>query len=195
MNTFSKVDRATFLRFAAAHPEQRFELERGRIVQQMTGGTRRHGLVAQRIARAIQEQIDLKAWGVLSDRGVGVGTSTRYPDVVVEPNDEPLESLETERPVLIVEVLSPSTTGTDLNIKPDEYLSIPSLDAYVVASQDEAAMLVWSRNKDGSFPEAGREVSGQGQSVVITGRSVQIALQLDSIYDGLKASATDEGTE
>ena len=108
----AKIDRETFLRFAAGHPEQRYELERGRIVQQMTGGTRRHGIVGRRIARIIEDQIDQAKWSVAIDRGVGVGTSERYPDVVVEPASEPLDSLETECPAIIVEVLSPSTTAT-----------------------------------------------------------------------------------
>jgi hypothetical protein len=46
--TFIKVDKATFLRFAAANDEGRYELEHGRIVQQMTGGTQRHGRLAGR---------------------------------------------------------------------------------------------------------------------------------------------------
>jgi Uma2 family endonuclease len=45
-------------------------------------------------------------------------------------------------PALIVEVLSPSTTGIDLNTKPGEYLSIATLDAYIVASQTEASVLI-----------------------------------------------------
>ena len=91
MNAFAKIDRETFLRFAAGHPEQRYELERGRIVQQMTGGTRRHGIVGRRIARIIEDQIDQAKWSVAIDRGVGVGTSERYPDVVVEPVDHALD--------------------------------------------------------------------------------------------------------
>ena len=188
MNAFSKVDRETFLRFAAEHPEQRYELERGRIVQQMTGGTKRHGVVARRIAQLIEEQTDLAVWSVGTDRGVGVGESSRYPDVVLEPASEPLDSLATERPAIIVEVLSASTTATDLNTKPDEYLAIPTLDAYVVASQDEAAMLVWERGADGRFPETGREVSGMDQSIAIKGRGLSVTLEFAVIYRGIIGS-------
>ena len=182
MNTFAKIDRAAFLKFAAAHPEQRYELERGRIVQQMTGGTARHGVVALQIAQRLLAQVDPSKWRVSLDRGVGIGPSSRYPDVVIEPSDEPLDSLETERPVIIFEVLSPSTTATDLNTKPSEYLSIPTLDAYIVASQDEAAMLVWTRDAGGSFPEAGREVTGVEQSIAISGRGLAVTLKLADVY-------------
>ena len=185
MNTFAKIDRKTFLRFAAEHPEQRFELERGRIVQQMTGGTRRHGLVALRIAQTISAQLNEKLWSVATDRGVSVGESSRYPDVVVEPADEPLESLDTERPAIIVEVLSPSTTATDLNTKPIEYLAIPSLDAYIVASQDEAAMMVWVRDGKGRFSDSGREVRGADQTIKIRGRKLKLELKLADFYRGI----------
>ena len=115
MNTFARIDPETFFRFAAEHPEQRYELERGVIVQQMTGGTRRHSLVAQKIAEQIKAQLDTTKWTLLQDRGVTAGSSGRYPDIVVEPADEPGESLRTERPAIIVEVLSPSTAATDRN--------------------------------------------------------------------------------
>ena len=185
MNTFAKIDRATFLRFAAEHPEQRFELERGRIVQQMTGGTRRHGIVARRISQILERQVDSSRWSVANERGVGVGDSERYPDVVVEPADEPLESLETERPSIIVEVLSPATTATDLNTKPTEYFAIASLDAYIVASQDEAAMLVWVRDEKGQFADTGREVVGIDRTVVVKTRWLTATLDLAEIYHGI----------
>ena len=184
MNTFAKIDPEAFFRFAAEHPEQRYELERGVIVQQMTGGTRKHGVVGRRIAQQIEAQIDQSRWTLLQDRGVAVGTSARYPDIVVEPADEPGESLSTRRPALIVEVLSPSTSATDMNTKPAEYLSIPTLDAYIVASQNDAAMLVWLRDKKGKFAKAGRVVEGIDQKIVVTSRDFTVTLELAEIYKG-----------
>jgi Uma2 family endonuclease len=185
MSAFATIDRPAFLRFAAEHPEHRYELDRGRIVQQMTGGTRRHGLVARRIAQIIEDQIDPARWTVLTDRGVGVGMSSRNADVVVEPSNEPLDSLETERPALIVEVLSPSTTGVDLNTKPGEYLSIATLDAYIVASQTEASVLIWLRGSNGQFPQNGEVVTGFDQSISINGRGFALTVMLEYIYRGI----------
>ena len=106
-------------------------------------------------------------------------------DVVIEPADEPGKSRTTSRPALIVEVLSPSTTVTDLDVKPAEYMALPSLDAYVIASQDEPAMLVFERAPDGTFPAEPREVSGAENEVVIICRGFSITLRLSSIYQGL----------
>jgi Uma2 family endonuclease len=185
MNAFARVDKQTFLRFAAEHAEQRYEYVRGRIVQQMTGGTRDHGVVARRIARLIEDQLDPAQWNVLPDRGVETAETIRHPDISVEPADEPGDSLSSQRPAVVVEVLSPSTTATDLDIKPDEYLSLATLDAYIVAGQDEAACLVWIRDADGSFPTGPTEVRGHNGVISIAGRAFALTLPLATIYRGI----------
>jgi Uma2 family endonuclease len=185
MNAFAKVDKQTFLRFAAEHAEERYEYVRGRIVQQMTGGTRDHGQVARRITRIVEDQINSALWTVLQDRGVDTPETIRYPDVVVEPVDEPGDSLATGRPVLIVEVLSPSSTIDDMDVKPAEYMSLASLDAYIVASQTEPAMLVWARGANGRFPRKSRQASGRDTSIKLQGRFGRIALPFAEIYRGI----------
>ena len=189
MNAFAKIDPETFFRFAAEHAEQRYELEKGRIVQQMTGGTRRHGIAARRISMQIEAQIDPVAWTVLQDRGVKVGetigSSARYPDIVVEPSGEPDDSLSTAAPIMIVEVLSPSTTATDLNTKPSEYLSIAMLDAYVIASQDEPALLIYERQANGAFPAEPTQVDDRAAVPTIKTRRFTVTLDLAGIYKGI----------
>jgi Uma2 family endonuclease len=186
MNAFAKIDKETFYRFMAHRREGRYEFVRGRIVQQMTGGTRRHALIARRLTRMIEDQLDAKCWTVLPDRGVDTSVTVRYPDIVVEPASEPEESLSTLGPALIIEVLSQSTTEVDLVAKPQEYLSLPTLAAYVVASQDEPACLVWARRADGSLPEEPSEVRGPGAVVSVRARGLTLALPLEDAYRGLE---------
>ena len=185
MNAFAKVDKNTFLRFAEAHAEQRCEYVRGRIVQQMTGGTKRHGTLARRITRLLEDRIDLTQWSVLQDRGVETSDTIRCPDVVVEPVDEPVESLVTRRPVLIVEVLSRSTAWTDLDVEPAEYTSLASLDVCIIASQSEPAILVYERDASGDFPVCPREVVGAGAAVAVDTRAFPVTFALAGLYDGI----------
>ncbi len=185
MNAFAKVDKETFYRFVATRREGRYEYLRGRIVQQMTGGTRDHGQVARRIARMIEDQVDPGLLTVLTDRGVETAETIRYPDVSLEPADEPGQSLTTRRPVLVVEVLAPSTTSADLDHKPDEYLGFASLDAYIVASQDEPAILVWMRGADGTFPAKPKEIDGLDAVVEVKGRGFEVSLPVATIYEGI----------
>ncbi len=192
MNTLSKIDAETFFRFAAEHPEQRYELEKGRIVQQMTGGTWRHSKISRRIEQLLEQQLDPATWLVVTERGVAVGESGRFADVVVEPIPGPNDDLRTARPALIVEVLSPSSMVRDLNIKLAEYLAIASLDVYIVASQSEPALLVWQRQSDGKFPSEPAAIDKLDQNADIVGRQFKATLALADIYRGLVSVAEEQ---
>jgi Uma2 family endonuclease len=185
MNAFARIDRAAFLRIAERERGPRMEWVRGRIVQQMTGGSRDHGQVGRRIMRQLEDQLDASLWTTLYDRGVDTPETIRYPDVVVEPADEPGKSRTTFRPALVVEVLSPSTTSTDLDVKPAEYLALATLDAYIIASQDEPALLIYERGANGQFPSEPREVTGAADEVRVTCRGFNVTLALTSIYRGV----------
>jgi Uma2 family endonuclease len=177
--SFSKVDKAAFYRYIEGRRDGRYELDRGYIVQQMTGGTLRHSRVTDRIKDLVKLQIDPSRWLVLQDRGVDVGPSIRHPDVVVEPVGGSPMSLSTLVPALIFEVLSPSTTSIDLDVKPPEYLALASLQAYVVASQDEVACLVWRREANGQFPAEPVEL---GAGDVIAVPPLAVAISVADIY-------------
>ena len=184
-HAFLIVDKATFYRFAAAAPEHvRCEYVRGRIVQQMTGGTFDHVRLAKRIADFIAGQLDSADWIVsLSDRGVETSQTIRYPDVVMERAGAAGKSLSTDAPVLVVEVLSPSSEVRDLEAKPAEYTSLATLHAYIVASQDAPACLVWLRRADGTF--AAEPASIDGRDEVIHIPALSVAIPLAEVYRGI----------
>jgi hypothetical protein len=86
VRTHIKVDKATFFRFVTSQAEGRFEYDRGRIVQQTTGGTLAHSLIAQRFISAFERRLDANIWAVTGhSRGVETPATVRYPDVLVEP--------------------------------------------------------------------------------------------------------------
>ena len=53
-------------------------------------------------------------------------------------------------PILIAEVLSPSTMSIDRGRKSDFYRTIPSLQTFLIVYQDEARIEVWRRDEDWS---------------------------------------------
>jgi Uma2 family endonuclease len=185
---FSKIDKPAFYRFMQVRREGRYELDRGYIVQQMTGGTLRHSRITARLVQLITQQCDGARWIVLQDRGVDTPQTVRYPDVVVEPVGALPESLATTTPALIIEVLSPSTTSIDLNTKPTEYLELKTLQAYIVASQTDAACLAWIRGADGAFGVTPVEY-GAGEVIAIPLPSVSISVA--DIYAGIDISSQD----
>ena len=185
---FIPVDKAAFYRFIATEPEGRYEFEGGRIVQQMTGGTWAHGRIAQRFLLALLQQLDPQKWSVQTDRGVDTPKTVRYGDVVVEPVPAVLDSLSALNAALVVEVLSPSSLVRDLDTKPAEYLAVETLEAYIVASQTEAACLAWVRGADRAFPAEPVEVA-LGDSIAIP--ALGVALDIAAIYSGIELSTED----
>lgn len=185
---FIPVDKAAFYRFIAKEPEGRYEFERGRIVQQLTGGTQKHFRIAQRFLLALIAQVDPKRWIALTDWGVETSKTVRYGDVVVFPTGESSANLWTSNPALIVEVLSPSSVARDMDVKPIEYRSLPTVQAYIVASQDGAACLAWIRGADGTFPAQPVEYAAGD---VIAVPSLGVAIPLADIYAGIDFTPQD----
>jgi Uma2 family endonuclease len=184
-SAFSKFDKAAFFKVVeAANDDQRFEFVRGRILQQQKGNTRGHVLVATEFLMSLARQLDETEFDVLGP-GFAVETdeTVRYPDVLVVPSNLAGDAMATRVTPLIVEVLSPTSVDRDLCVKPAEYLSIPSLQAYIVASQDEPACLVWQRGADGTFPAEPVEIKGQAGVIRVAQLSVEIALA--DVYRGI----------
>jgi Uma2 family endonuclease len=69
-----------------------------------------------------------------------------YPDVVVACDDENGHDYYTEKPLIIVEVLSKSTRRFDKMMKFEAYKTIPTLQEYVLIEQDFAEVEVCRRN-------------------------------------------------
>jgi Uma2 family endonuclease len=175
------MDSSAFLAWAEGR-EGRYELANGRVIM-MTGGSRAHALIVRRLANALERQLDGGRWTVLtSDFAARIDPKTvRYPDVIVDKAGEALRDLAATSPVLIAEVLSPSSVATDLGDKAAEYLQLAGLAAYLVLSQDEAKAWVWAR-ADAKFP-AGSEVVA-GADGVVRLPALSLELPLAEIYAG-----------
>jgi Uma2 family endonuclease len=104
--------------------------------------------------------------------------------VLVEPVGAEPEGLAKFQPALVVEVLSPASEERDLETKPEEYLALPTLQAYIVASQDEAACLVWMRGPDGTPPA--EPVAITGHAGVIRAPGLAVGIKLGDVYRGFR---------
>ncbi len=182
---FARATKDEFFAYLRAHPEQRYELEDGLIVQQMTGGTRRHHSVADNVTFELRQQLDRSAFTVLREFGVETGNTVRFPDVVVEPAVAPNDETTSTQPLVIVEVLSKDSLARDLVIKRAEYLSLASLQAYVVFAQTQPAATLWQRGADGSWPEGPTELRGLEAEIEL--RTPAARLVFADIYRGFPA--------
>jgi Uma2 family endonuclease len=179
------MDAAAFLSWTEGH-EGRYELARGRVMM-MTGGSRAHALIVRRFANALEHGLDAARWTILtSDFAVKVGPDTvRYSDIVVDVTDGALNDLSAAAPVLVAEVLSPSSATNDLGDKAAEYLRLATVSAYVVLSQDEPKAWLWVRHESG-FPAGAEVITSEG---VIRVPVLSSELPLIELYRGL---ATDQ---
>jgi Uma2 family endonuclease len=176
------MEKAAFLAWVQER-EERYELANGRVVM-MTGGSRAHGQITLNLFRALDARLDPDRWTILSDFGVDVGPETiRYSDIVVDPAVDAPRDLTATAPVLVAEVLSPSTERLDLGDKAAEYLQVRSLAAYLVFAQDEYKAWVWTRTPD-DFPPGPKVYTEQDPAISI-GR-LGIDLPLAEIYARVK---------
>ena len=137
------------------------------------GGTRRHSLVGTNTARALEnmgEGHDCLTHG--SDMQVHLqATGYRaHLDVSVDcPPIEGDEDDEISNPLLVVEVLSPSTADFDRGANFGHYRKIPSLQEYLVSWQDEPRAEQHTRTEDGLWLL--RQVVGIDQTLQLAARN------------------------
>ncbi|UOQ98947.1 Uma2 family endonuclease [Hymenobacter sp. 5317J-9] len=117
----------------------------------MAGGTKAHNLITQNITLALRAGLRGRGCQVfMEDVRLAVQESFHYtyPDVVVtcDPEDR-RDPYLVRQPVLIVEVLSPSTAEYDRSRKFNQYKKIPALRHYILVSQT-AWVLEWFRRDD-----------------------------------------------
>jgi Uma2 family endonuclease len=151
----------------------------------MSGGSRQHNLIVTNAVRELSLQLKRRPCEVYSnDQRVRIpetGLYT-YPDIVVvcgEPRFED-ESVDTLlNPVLLVEVLSPTTEAYDRGKKFESYRTIASLAEYVLVSQQEPRVEQFLRQDDGHWLFTA--TAGLESSISLT--SVQCELAFKEIYD------------
>ena len=103
----------------------------------MAGASASHNRLSLNMARQFGNHLEDKpCQPYMSDMKVKVGTKYFYPDVLVDCSGLADDSHVTEKPVLIVEVLSKSTRRMDETTKRIAYTQIDSLLEYVLIEQD-----------------------------------------------------------
>lgn len=105
-----------------------------------------------------------------------------YPDVFVVCDKNPESSFYRKHPLLVVEVISPSTEHIDRREKLLFYQQIPSLQEYIVIEQKKIAIEIHRRQPNGGwityyFDDSDDEVEFQ---------SIDMTLAIDEIYRRVK---------
>ena len=177
-----QMDQQAFLAWVQGR-EEGYELDRGRVIM-MTGGSRAHWRICLNIAKMLDARLDPDRFAVVPEFGIDLGPqSVRFADIVVDVAGETPTDLKATAPVLIVEVLSPSSERIDLGDKAAEYLRIPTLIAYLVVAQDEKKAWLWLPGPTGFAASA--DVL-KGDEAVIHIEPLGIDLPFAEVYDRVR---------
>jgi Uma2 family endonuclease len=173
--------------------ETKSEYLRGEVFA-MSGASREHNLIAGNVAGELRQQLrDRKCEVYQSDMRVKVAPTGlyTYPDVTVACGEPEFEDAEVDtllNPKVLVEVLSPSTADYDRGGKFTHYRRLPSLQEYVLISQDRP--LVEHYVRQGQDEWLLTEVSSLQDALVLP--TIDCRLPLSEIY--LKVSFPSEDT-
>jgi Uma2 family endonuclease len=163
----------------------RYELIDG-VVYDMTGSTPEHSVIASNIEELLREQHGRSGpCHTHRDQYVAIpGKPPVVPDVVVTcdradwDKDKRLKPFKIQSPLIVVEVLSPSTERYDRAEKFARYQCCPTLEVYILVSQDEKHVEVY------------RQATGWQQERFAAGQTIKLEqldleLPLESIYEGV----------
>ncbi len=154
-------------------------------IRAMTGASREHNLVSLSIASELRAQLKGRPCEVYCiDMRLRIPSANvyTYPDVVVVCGEPKLEDRHVDtllNPTLVVEVLSKSTEKYDRTAKSDYYRTLESLAEYLLVSQNEYAVELYTKQADGSW----LLTSVRGLESVVELRSIGCALRLSEIYE------------
>lgn len=149
-------------------------------VYAMAGVSKSHNLITNNVLFGLMEHLDgTRCIPFASDIKVKVETKNSncffYPDVLVVCGDDNGNEYYTEKPIIIVEVLSKSTRKFDQTLKFETYKALPSLQEYVLIEQDFAEVEVCRRN---NYWVSERYFLGDE----VTFESIDLKLSVEAIY-------------
>jgi len=163
--------------------ELRYEYD-GIDARAMTGGTVTHSTIQTNLIGALRTALrgkPCRAHG--NELKVRTATSIRYPDALIVCSPAPAKSTFAPDPVVIFEILSPSSARLDLGAKNAEYQTLASLNRYVVLHQTQAAAEVFARDAEGEWTSAFLDARG-----VLDMPEAGIAVPLAEIYEDVEFS-------
>ncbi|PIE74399.1 MAG: hypothetical protein CSA18_05305 [Deltaproteobacteria bacterium] len=125
---------------------ERLELINGEIYA-MSGGSGEHNTITMNLSGLLWSFLKGKSCRAFSEnmRVKVSDDNIFYPDVLVDCNYDPNNPLFAGSPVLIIEVLSPSTADYDRGTKFNMYRQIASLEEYVIIEQKKMNVKIYRR--------------------------------------------------
>jgi Uma2 family endonuclease len=162
--------------------EYRYELVDG-VPRMMVGAMRRHDRIVVNLLRELSNR--LRGTGCqpfTADTAVVIPNgNVRRPDVGVDCGRFDDTAMHADLPVLVVEVLSPSTRRFDTRDKLDEYKSVASIRTVLLVDPEQPSVTAWERAPDATWRS--RSIAGIENELAVDAPGLTIKLR--DVYDGL----------
>jgi Uma2 family endonuclease len=180
-----RMTEEAFERLIGVESPYHYELIDG-VVYDMTGSTPEHSAISSNVEDLLREQLGRSGpCRVHHDQYVAIPEKPAVvPDVVLTcdladwDKNKRLKPFMIQSPLIVVEVLSPSTERYDRTEKFTRYTRCPTLEVYILVSQDEQYIEVYRRSTDWK-----QERFSAGQ--VIKLEQLDLELPVESVYEGV----------
>lgn len=174
-----------------ATTDERHEFYNGDIVA-MAGASKTHSIIVFNITSVLKNKFKPKGCEVFQE-GIKVVVDNintyMYPDVVVSCDEADKDDAYFVRnPLLIVEVLSISTETADRSKKFHNYRKLKSLRYYLLVSQEQAMIEVFSRPDDSTLFSYNLFEDMQD---VLDFADIDLQLALKDVYEGIVFKETN----
>ncbi len=189
MNVVSRppaMSRDQFLDWAAGQ-EAPYEFD-GLQPVAMTGGNRNHSRICRNLVFELQTRLIGSVFEVLPEAGVAtVGSAVRYPDVVITQTAGSGRDRLIAEPVVVFEVVSPTSGRVDRLIKLREYRTVPSILRYAIVDNLGPDLATYTRAIGTTDWTADAFTASETLALPELG----IAIPIDAVFRGAEFSASD----
>ena len=180
-----RMTEEAFERLISVESPYRYELIDG-VVYNTTGSNPEHNIIASNVEGLLREQLGRSGpCRTHRDQYVAIpGKPPVVPDVVLTcdladwDKDKRLKPFMIRSPLIVVEVLSPSTERYDRTEKFARYMLCPTLEVYILVSQDEQHIEVDRRSMGRK-----QERFSAGQTIML--EQLDLELPVGLIYEGV----------
>jgi Uma2 family endonuclease len=180
MNVALRRPRMSVEEFLAweSRQEERWEFD-GFEPSAMVGGTVAHNVIIGNLAFGLRQRLQGRCRVYTESIKLRLADTVRYPDLMVVCTPVANAALYVTEPVVVIEVLSPTTARIDRIEKNREYEAAPSIRRYVLLEQDAIAAEVYAR-EDRRWVRS--TVTGDG---ILVMPEIGVELPLAEAYEGL----------
>ena len=170
---------------------ERFEFHDGQLIPILAGTNFEHSVIVANAARCLAKRLD----GSLCFAGIAPGVQATAknvlcPDIAIICGRfilAPGSPNAIINPKVIVEILSPSTSGYDYGEKFSLYRELPTFEEYLLVAQDKPRIEVFRKTSDVSWVLTRYD----GLQAVIQIGSLEIEIPAIEVYAGVEFPVAD----